>query len=145
MMAAVMKHIEDAGLRAEIDALAGPQYLQQIENVLPRYDAMVRERLQREVAAAEDHGELARALQAAIVDYANKVSGLVDLDDPATIEMVKRALRPIDAHREAAARRAQGAGKGEPAPPAKVEGKPAEPKAEPSAAAEKEKKKSPEG
>ncbi|HSN99308.1 MAG TPA: hypothetical protein VLS89_13525 [Candidatus Nanopelagicales bacterium] len=111
-MVAVMQHIEQANLKAEIDDIAGPEFLEQIENVLPRYDAMVQDKLRREAATQTNLGDHVRALQAAIVDYANKVCGMVDPDEPASLEGVRRALRPIDAHRETVGRRAAGGGGG---------------------------------
>ncbi|WP_437597129.1 hypothetical protein WMF28_31455 [Sorangium sp. So ce590] len=68
---------------------------------------------QEEAAATSNLGTVVRAIQAAIVSYATKVVGMVDEDDPATLETVRRALRPLDAHRESGARRAHGGTKGE--------------------------------
>ncbi|WP_438023317.1 hypothetical protein [Sorangium sp. So ce233] len=121
VMASIVEHIQEAGLQPEIDALAGPEFLEQIGNVVPRYDMMVKDRLQKE-AATSNLTPVVRAIQSAIVSYATKVVGMVDEDDPATIETVRRALRPLDAHRETGARRAQGArgeaASGAPAAPA---------------------------
>ncbi|WP_437731193.1 hypothetical protein [Sorangium sp. So ce1335] len=113
VMASIVEHIQEAGLQPEIDALAGPEFLEQIGNVVPRYDMMVKDRLQKEAAATSNLTPVVRAIQSAIVSYATKVAGMVDEDDPATIETVRRALRPLDAHRESSARRAQGGTKGE--------------------------------
>ncbi|WP_433928117.1 hypothetical protein AB3662_33075 [Sorangium cellulosum] len=113
VMASIVEHIQEAELQPEIDALAGPEFLEQIGNVLPRYDVMVRDRLQKEAATTSNLATVVRAIQSAIVSYATKVAGMVDEDEPATIEAVRRALRPLDAHRETGARRAQGATKGE--------------------------------
>ncbi|AUX45798.1 uncharacterized protein SOCE26_072940 [Sorangium cellulosum] len=113
VMASIVEHIQEAGLEAEIAALAGTEFLQQIGNVLPRYDMMVRDKLQREVAATSNLAAVVRAIQVAIVNYATKVAGMADEDEPETIETVRKALRPLDAHREGAARRAQGGAKGE--------------------------------
>ncbi|WP_437671087.1 hypothetical protein [Sorangium sp. So ce131] len=123
VMASIVEHIQEANLQGEIDALAGPEFLQQIGNVLPRYDTMVRDKLQKEVTATSNLAAVVRAIQFAIVSYATKVAGMADEDDPATIEAVRKALRPLDAHREGAARRAQGGAKvdttsGAPAVPA---------------------------
>ncbi|HTN86883.1 MAG TPA: hypothetical protein VL242_24465, partial [Sorangium sp.] len=113
VMASIVEHIQEAALQPEIDALAGPEFLEQIGNVLPRYDVMVRDRLQKEAAATSNLATVVRAIQSAIVSYATKVAGMVDEDEPATIEAVRKALRPLDAHRETGARRTQGGAKGE--------------------------------
>ncbi|WP_437478911.1 hypothetical protein WME75_31375 [Sorangium sp. So ce1014] len=113
VMTSIVEHIQEADLQPEIDAIAGPEFLEQIGNVLPRYDVMVRDRLQKEVAATSNLATVMRAIQSAIVSYATKVVGMVDEDEPATIEAVRKALRPLDAHREAGARRGQGGAKGE--------------------------------
>ncbi|WP_437614542.1 hypothetical protein WMF20_15835 [Sorangium sp. So ce834] len=121
VMASILAHIEEAGLKPEIDALAGPEFLEQIGNVLPRYDAMVRDKLQKEAATTSNLATHVRAIQTAIVNYATKVAAMVDEDEPATIEAARKALRPLDVHREAGARRAHGGAKGEAtsgAPPA---------------------------
>lgn len=137
VMASIVEHIQEAGLQPEIDALAGPEFLEQIGNVVPRYDMMVKDRLQKEAAATSNLTPVVRAIQAAIVSYATKVVGMVDEDDPATLETVRKALRPLDAHRESGARRAQGGSKGEaasgapaaPASPAAPAASPASPPA----------------
>ncbi|WP_155798432.1 hypothetical protein, partial [Sorangium cellulosum] len=103
VMASIVEHIQEAELQPEIDALVGPEFLEQIGNVLPRYDVMVRDRLQKEAAATSNLATVVRAIQSAIVSYATKVAGMVDEDDPATLEAVRRALRPLDAHRETGA------------------------------------------
>ncbi|WP_129351521.1 hypothetical protein [Sorangium cellulosum] len=54
VMASIVEHIAQAGLKPEIDALAGPELLEQIGNVLPRYDAMVRDKLQKEAVATSN-------------------------------------------------------------------------------------------
>jgi hypothetical protein len=69
---------------------------------------MVRDRLQKEAVATSNLATHVRAIQSAIVNYATKVAGMVDEDEPATIENARKALRPLDANREASARRAQG-------------------------------------
>jgi hypothetical protein len=128
-MASVLRLIDEDKLEKTINTIVGPEFLEQIRDVLPRYDAMAKARMSS-VDGDTNLMEHVRAMQAAIVDYANKVSGMVDEDDPATVEAVQRALRPIDAHREAVARAAQG---GEPAreddaPPAGQPGAGGEPK-----------------
>ncbi len=116
-MATVLQLIEEDNLRKEIDQIAGKEFLQAIRAVLPRYEAMAKARL---TAADEDVSlkEQVRALANAVVDYATKVLGMIDNDHPETLDVVRAALRPIDAHREATARRAPSPTdtQGEPAP-----------------------------
>lgn len=118
VMASVVQHIEDAGLQQDIDAIAGPEFLEQIRNVLPRYHAMVQDKLQKESAATSNLTTHVRAIQTAIVEYATKIAGMVDEDDPQTIEIVRKALRPLDVHRETLARKAHGGAKADAAPDA---------------------------
>ncbi|AGP35984.1 hypothetical protein [Sorangium cellulosum] len=54
------------------------EFLEQIGNVLPRYDAMVRDKLQKEAAATSNLATHVRAIQTAIVNYATKVAAMVD-------------------------------------------------------------------
>ncbi|CAN96154.1 hypothetical protein predicted by Glimmer/Critica [Sorangium cellulosum So ce56] len=69
--------------------------------------------LQKEAAATSNLATYVRAIQSAVVNHATKVAGMVDEDEPETVESVRKALRPLDAHREAGARRGQGGAKGE--------------------------------
>jgi hypothetical protein len=71
---------------------------------------MVKGVLQREETLTADLGDHVRKMGALIVEYATKVLATLESDDPDTIPPVRTALRPIDAYREAAARRAQGGG-----------------------------------
>lgn len=122
-MAAILKHIDDAGLAAEVDDIAGPEFLKAIRSVQPRYEAMVKERLRRDNALGQDLRETTRELQAAIVNYASKIIGTIEHDEPETTEAVRLALLPIANFRDAAAARAHKPTPGEaPAPaPAKPE------------------------
>jgi hypothetical protein len=45
-MSMLLKRIDDEGLAADVDKLAGPEFLQHIRNVHPRYEAMVQLSLQ---------------------------------------------------------------------------------------------------
>jgi hypothetical protein len=117
-MATVLRLIDEDGLQKSVDSLAGPEFLAALREVQPRYEKMVEERLRRDTASGQNLGETVRALQAAIVHYAQKVVGLVEHDDPASLEVVRKALRPIDAHREASGRAGGAAGEPEAPPPA---------------------------
>jgi hypothetical protein len=92
-------------MQKDIDAIAGPEFLQQIRDVMPRYQAMVNGKLRRDSTSGQNLSEHVRALQAAIVEYATKIAAMVDDDEPESIRMAQSALRPIEAHREAAGER----------------------------------------
>jgi hypothetical protein len=116
-MATVLHTIEQEGLEAEVKEIIGADFLAAVRDVQPRYEAMVRERLRRDKAAGQNFFETIRALQAAIVNYAGKVIGSIEHDDPATVETARLALLPIVNHRDAVAA-AQRAGKSAAAAPA---------------------------
>jgi hypothetical protein len=101
-MGVILKHIDDDKLQKAIDLVAGPEFLQQIRDIMPRYQAMVTEKLQKDNAPGQNLTEHVRALQGAIVEYATKIAALVDDDEPESIRVAQSALRPIEAHREAA-------------------------------------------
>lgn len=115
-MNTILQRIDEEGLQGELDALAGPEFLAQIRHVHPRYDAMVKAMLQRDAATGENLLDHVRAVQRAIVDYATKVAATVDEDEPETVTAALEALRSIETHREALARRGATGGKGEPEP-----------------------------
>ena len=116
----ILKRIDGDGLAKTLEAVIGPEPLQEVRAVQPRYESMVKRRL-KEVGAAANLLENVRALQRAIVEYATTVASTVDSDDAASVALAREALRPIDNHRElvASGRRL------EPIPPAR----PAEPAA----------------
>lgn len=101
-MSSILKQIDDDGLQPDIDKLAGPEYLVAIRDVQPRYETMVSERLRRDSATGQNLSETLRELQAAIVNYAGKVTGTVEHDDPESAELARAALLPILNHRDAA-------------------------------------------
>jgi hypothetical protein len=103
-MASLLQRIDADKLAQDIDELAGKEFLQAVRNVQPRYEAMVKERLRRDNASGQNFAETVRAIQAAIVNYAAKIIGTIEHDDPATTEVARIALLPIHNHREASAR-----------------------------------------
>lgn len=109
-MATVLQTIAQEGLETDVNEVIGAEFLSAVRDVQPRYEAMVRERLRRDRAAGQNLFETIRALQAAIVNYAGKVIGSIEHDDPATVETARLALLPISNHRDAVAA-AQRAGK----------------------------------
>lgn len=94
-MSVLLKRIDDEGLAADIDKLAGPEFLQHIRNVHPRYEAMVRTSLQRESGSA-NLLEHVRLIQRAIVTYATRVCGTVEDDDNDSAETARDALAAIE-------------------------------------------------
>ena len=99
MMDTMLKRIDGEGLAKSLDAVVGPELLQEIRTVHPRYQAMVARRL-KETGPAKNLIEHVRAIQRTIVEYATSVASTVDDEDPSTIAPAKEALRPIDNHRE---------------------------------------------
>lgn len=132
-MGTVLLTIEQEGLENDVNAIIGAEFLAAVRDVQPRYEAMVRERLRRDKAAGQNLFETIRAIQAAIVNYAGKVIGAIEHDDPATVETARIALLPILNHRDAVAA-AQRSSKGAAAvvtPAPAVPATPADPTAKP--------------
>jgi hypothetical protein len=123
-MNVLLKRIDNEGMAADIDKLAGPEFLQHIRNVHPRYEAMVQASLQRE-AGAENLLEHVRLIQRAIVAYATRVCGTVEDDDDASAETARDALAAIDKMRVTASNKRGGAAS--PDAPADVPADPAAP------------------
>jgi hypothetical protein len=76
-MAVLLKRIDDDHLEADVNAIAGPDFLKAIRDVQPRYEAMVSERLRRDNATGQNLSATVRGLQAAIVNYASKMVGTI--------------------------------------------------------------------
>lgn len=100
-MAAILQRIDEDKLATELDAIVGPEFLEAIRDVQPRYEAMLTERLRRDKAMGQNLLETTRGLQAAIVSYATKVIATIDDEEPASVEAVRVALLPITNFREA--------------------------------------------
>jgi len=99
-----LKKIDDEGLAADADALAGPEFLSEVQSAHKAYGLALGITKPREAAPEVNLLEPLRALGRAIGRYGLVVAGLVD-EDPESLAMVKKALRPIDEFREAQARR----------------------------------------
>ena len=116
-MDTLLKRIDKEHLAKDLDELCGPEFLQQIRKVHPRYAAMVQRRMV-EAPASENLSQHVRALSRAIVEYATRVGASVDSDDAQTVRRAYAALRPIDNHREQQGRRsASGSVSPMPSPP----------------------------
>jgi len=109
-MDAILSRIAEDKLQKDIDTLAGPEFLEQIQQVHVRYGAMVKESLTREEGSAQNLREQVQALQKAIVAYATKVCATVEEDEPETRVMARLALRALDHFRLAAAKGRGGEG-----------------------------------
>jgi hypothetical protein len=96
----ILKRIDGDGLQAEIDDLAGREFLANVRVQHERYGGMVQGVLMREQAGEEDLREHQRRLQRAITAYAISVCATVDEDDPASIERVHVALKPLMNYRQ---------------------------------------------
>ncbi len=101
-MSVLLKRIDAEGLAADIDTLAGPEFLQHIRNVHPRYEAMVQGALQRD-AGQQSLREHVRLIQRAVVAYATRVCATVEDDDDSTAETARTALAAIEKMRLIAA------------------------------------------
>jgi hypothetical protein len=99
-MSAIIERIDKDGLASDIDAIVGPEFLQAIRDVQPRYETMVSERLRRDKATGQNLLDTTRGLQAAIVNYASKIIGAMDEEDDASVESARVCLVPIANHRE---------------------------------------------
>ncbi len=102
----VIRRIDSEGLAADIDRLAGREFLENVRTQHTAYGKMVQSVLQREDALTDDLSDHVRAMGQEIVDYATKVLASIDRNKPATVTAARTALRPIDAFREATQRRA---------------------------------------
>ncbi len=101
-MAALLKQIDEEKLGAELNALAGLEFLTACRDAQPRYERMVNERLRRDTAMGQNLNETVSELSAAIINYASKILASTEPDDEASHDVARAALRPIDAMREAA-------------------------------------------
>lgn len=124
-MAAVLKRIDDDGMQRDIDDLIGPEFLSEAKRIQPLYGAMVKGVLTREDGFGQNLATHTRAMQRAIVDYAIKMCATIDEDDPATVDVARTALRPIEQYRNNNAARRNAAPPA--APNEAIAPKPAEP------------------
>jgi len=101
----MLKRIDEDGLQKDIDDVAGPDFLAHVRTQHAAYGAMAQSIMRRDDATAVNLHEHVRVMGRAIVDYSTKVLGMLDEDAPESVAVVRDALRPLDAYREAAARR----------------------------------------
>jgi len=101
----ILKRIDEDKLAADIDRVAGPQFLENIKKRHATYGAMVQRVLVKAQGADVDRGEEARALGSAIVSYATKLCAYAEPDEPEAMAVARAALTPIDKYREAQTKR----------------------------------------
>ncbi len=106
----ILKRIDAEGLAADIDRIAGSDFLANARKRHAKYGAMVTNMLIKAEVSQIDLSAEIRTLGNAIVAYATKVCAHVEEDDLDTVTLARGALRPIDAHREANAAHGKGSG-----------------------------------
>lgn len=116
-MQALLQRIDEDKLAKELDALCGPEFLEQIRLLMPRYERMVHGQFQRDAIAGPNLLSHRRQLGRAIITYATAVCATVDEDDGSSVSRAAVALRPLDVFRESInSRRPRGGEEPEPAP-----------------------------
>ncbi len=115
-----LQRIEEESLAKDINELAGPEFLLEVQGAHAAYGiALALTKPAHEVVEV-NLAEPLRSLARAIGRYGLAVAAMAN-DDPASVAMVRKALRPIDAFREGQARRTRaGSTTAEPAPEAPV-------------------------
>ncbi|APR79648.1 Hypothetical protein A7982_04995 [Minicystis rosea] len=94
----------DGGLAADVDALAGPEFLTEIRRAHEAYGIAIGVTQPIPQAESVNLAEHRRALSRAIASYGIAVVSMAGDDDEA-LATVRKALRPIDDYREAQSRR----------------------------------------
>lgn len=101
----ILKRIDDDGLAADINRIAGSEFLENVRKRHAKYGTMVQNILIKADGNHVDLGAEVRTLGNAIVAYATKVCAHVEDDDEKSFGEARAALHPIDAHREANAKK----------------------------------------
>lgn len=104
-METTLGRIDSDELAADINTIAGPEFLSQIRHVNPIYERMVHGRLKCDDGSGQNLSNHVHAIQRAVTDYAIKVLATVDEHDEETIRVAQAALRPIETLRAQASRR----------------------------------------
>lgn len=102
----ILKRIADDELAVDIDAIAGPEFLAEVQAAHRVYGVVLG--ITQAIAPPEDVQpllELLREVAAAMSDYTLQVLATVHRSKPETIAAVQQALHPLDRYRERAARR----------------------------------------
>jgi hypothetical protein len=105
----LVTRIEEDGLAADINALAGPEYLAEVKAAHLVYGEVLGiTKAKAPPAETTALSEPLRDVGRAISDYTLQVLATADRERPDTIESARAALHPLDRYREGAARRAGG-------------------------------------
>lgn len=107
-----IKRIDADGLLADIDALAGKEFMLEVRSAQAEYGLALGMEGPTAEAVEVNLAAPLRSVAAAIARYSRAVIGDLDEDDPASVRRTRIALRPIDEHRQGQARRASGGGGG---------------------------------
>lgn len=108
--------IDDEELGADIDDLAGPEFLKEVRTAHKAYGVALGVTKAAGEAPEVNLADPLRALSRAIARYGLTVAGMAD-DEAATLAVVRKALRPIDDYREGQARRTSSGGQETPSNP----------------------------
>lgn len=113
-----LRRIDD-GLAADVDALAGKEFLAELRAAHAEYGAALGMKGPTAEAVVVNLVDPLRAVAQSIARYGRAVIGELDEDDAESVARARAALRPIDEHRAGVARRGAGAsgGAAEPATP----------------------------
>ena len=115
-----LQRIEDEGLGKDINELAGPEFLAEVQAAHSAYGVALGVTKAAQELLEVNLAEPLRSLSRSIGRYGLAVAAMVD-DNDASLAMVRKALRPIDSFREGQARRSRAgtaAGDGAPEAPA---------------------------
>lgn len=96
--------IEEEGLAKDINELAGPEFLLEVQSAHAAYGIALGVTKPAQEVPEVNLAEPLRSLARAIGRYGLAIAAMAN-DDPATVAVVRKALRPIDAFREGQARR----------------------------------------
>lgn len=108
--------VGEEGLEGDLDLLAGPEFVTEVQQAHKAYGAALGVTEAAPEAAQVSLIEPLRALSRSIARYGIAMAGMVD-DDTVSLALVRKALRPIDEHREGQARRASSGAQEAPAGP----------------------------
>ena len=109
---AMVRLIEEDGLQDELAELVGAELVAAVIAVQPIYEEMARDRLVGSNEVSATIRELQRKLRFRINRYNVQILGMLDDDEPDSLERVKAALRPLIGMREELARRGRAASQG---------------------------------
>ena len=104
-----IERIEADGLAHDINELAGPEFLSEVQEAHTAYGIALGVTKPAHDTPEVNLAEPLRSLARAIGRYGIAVVGMVN-DDPESVAVVRKALRPIDSFREGLARRIRAGG-----------------------------------